>query len=95
VASAAAGMPSPDLEPKPALGEFRRRHLPPLETRLFLGAVPWRLRQSLLHLLRCTDCREALDAELSALEASPAQPSDRRYDQVFDRAEALGQGWPL
>jgi tetratricopeptide (TPR) repeat protein len=72
--------------------ELRSRHLPPLETRLFLGAIPWRLRQSLLHLLRCAACREALDAELATLESGPAQPSDRRYDQVFDRAEALGQG---
>jgi hypothetical protein len=86
-------MPRPDLEAKPEPSDHRRRpHLPPLETRLFLGAVPWRLRQNLLHLLRCTDCREALDAELTELERGPAQPRDRRYDRVFDRAEALGQG---
>ena len=81
-------MPRPNLEAKAAPSDLRRPHLPPLETRLFLGAVPWRLRENLLHLLRCADCRDALDAELRRAEsAPPAPPPDARYDQAFARAE--------
>ncbi len=65
-------------------------HLPPLETRLFLSAIPWRLRESLLHLLSCAACREALAAELKTADVAPDFPTDARYDQVFEHAEERG-----
>jgi hypothetical protein len=69
----------------------RRLHLPPLETRLFVRALPWRLRESLLHLLTCAACREALGAELKAPDAAPEALPDARYDEAFERAEEQGR----
>jgi tetratricopeptide (TPR) repeat protein len=66
-------------------------HLPAVQLRLCLGALPRPARQLLEHLLDCPACREAAAPWLATLQTPPPGPvsNDLRYERAFERSRSL------